>query len=387
MVADSASRDVTQAALDSCARLHMDRRRRFGSYLYCGLLGAFIGMLLGGLLGLLTSVPRATVIVAVLTPVPTFFAAIKLRHTVAGEESIVLYEKFLVVIGMTALILVWAGEPILIGLELVTVGTGASLVFGRLGCLRVGCCYGRPCRWGIVYGAEHESSGFPDHYVGVRLLPIQLIESVFTAFLVAACVALFLSKHSPGEVVALYFSLYGVARFSLELWRGDTERPHALGLSEAQWISVALAWAVTLLPTPSGSFMPPTLYLGVAVWLTVGAAVIAIVSRRALRPSWLKQPRRILELFDAVSELRGEHEPPDVSIATTPSGLRITYSKTKEEEHFAVSGVENVLAEDAAKVVARQLSIFVTRNTSYRLETGQADGVFHVFVRVGEGEG
>jgi prolipoprotein diacylglyceryltransferase len=227
--------------LDSCARLQLDRGGRFGAYFYLGLVGGVVGIGVAIGLGWSAGASPLTLAIVCAAPLMSFLLAVRLSTVVFGVERIVLYEKFAAALAGTALALHLGDQPVLAGLELMTLGVGAFLVFGRLGCLHVGCCHGRPYRRGIVYGDEHRRAGFAWYYVGVRLFPIQLLESALTLLLVIACVIGYVRPHQPGDVIAGYFLAYGVMRFVLELGRGDEDRPHLGGASEAQWIAASSA--------------------------------------------------------------------------------------------------------------------------------------------------
>ena len=88
---------------------------------------------------------------------------------------------------------------------------------GKLGCVIVGCCHGRPCRFGIRYGREHADVGFPSHLVNIALFPIQLMESVFVLCLVVLGTIVLLKGHPPGSALAFYALFYAAGRFCMEL--------------------------------------------------------------------------------------------------------------------------------------------------------------------------
>jgi Prolipoprotein diacylglyceryl transferase len=121
-------------------------------------------------------------------------------------------------------------------LDITTLGIGVFLVFGRLGCLHVGCCHGRPARFGVRYGPAHVVAGFWRRWQGRTLFPIQLVESVASVMLVITGLAI---SDTPGAAALTYAVGYGLVRFVLELFRGDPVRPYAYGLSEAQWFCIA----------------------------------------------------------------------------------------------------------------------------------------------------
>src|SRR5262249_35858044 len=110
----------------------------------------------------------------------------------------------------------------------------------RGGCLMVGCCHGKPHHWGVRYTEEHAAEGFPDCYVGVRLFPVQVLESLVVLSIIVACSWLFLQGRPAGTVLTTYVVSYSVARIWLEELRGDRARPYWGRFSEAQWTSLLL---------------------------------------------------------------------------------------------------------------------------------------------------
>lgn len=103
---------------------------------------------------------------------------------------------------------------------------------GRLGCFAVGCCYGIPAEWGIVF----THSPFAPN--GVKLIPVQLIEAVLEFGLCFFLIWYSERKGSPVRMLGSYLALYGTFRFLLEFFRGDELRGSWLGLSTSQWISL-----------------------------------------------------------------------------------------------------------------------------------------------------
>ena len=111
--------------------------------------------------------------------------------------------------------------------------------FGRVGCFMAGCCWGMECSWGVVYT---NSVAAPN---GVAFLPIQLIEAGLNLLLF---IVLFLCADrfkNPRRLLCAYIFAYGIMRFILEFFRGDTVRGVAI-LSTSQWISLALCAAAAV---------------------------------------------------------------------------------------------------------------------------------------------
>ena len=234
--------DVPTGIVNSFIRSVM--RERLTAYSAFGFAGVLCAVSVVVVLAGLRMAPITLVLIVVVAPLLWFLFGVKLAHILAGAERLVLYEQSLIVLSGTALTLHCFGQSIWQGLELATIGLGVFLAVARLGCLSAGCCHGRPFRQGIAYGEAHRRDGFPACYVGVSLFPVQAVEALAHAILAGVAAVVYLSPHIPGEVSALYVSVYALMRFFLELVRGDTARPYLLGSSESQWIAVASSWSI-----------------------------------------------------------------------------------------------------------------------------------------------
>jgi phosphatidylglycerol:prolipoprotein diacylglycerol transferase len=113
------------------------------------------------------------------------------------------------------------------------VGLPIGHAVGRLGCLAAGCCYGShtDLPWGIPL------AGDPSRH------PTQVYESIANALiaLVVAKVALPRTRDGrwePGSGFLLYIALYAVARFIVEIFRGDDRGAFWFGLSPSQFVAV-----------------------------------------------------------------------------------------------------------------------------------------------------
>jgi phosphatidylglycerol:prolipoprotein diacylglycerol transferase len=124
-------------------------------------------------------------------------------------------------------------------------------VFGRVGCLMNGCCYGRECHlpWAIHFPAGHQT--YPH---GVH--PTQVYDSLLNLALYLALVWLYRRKKFDGEVFAAFLIGYAAFRFLVELFRGDYPQYYLGGwATPAQLVSIGiLAIGIVLwmmLPKPS----------------------------------------------------------------------------------------------------------------------------------------
>jgi phosphatidylglycerol:prolipoprotein diacylglycerol transferase len=111
-------------------------------------------------------------------------------------------------------------------------------VFGRIGCLLNGCCYGRACDlpWAISFPADN-----PLHPPTTPVHPTQIYDALLNFGVYLFLAWLFRRKKFDGQVFATYLLCYGVTRSFVEHFRGDYSNLHYhLGLTPAQWISVPI---------------------------------------------------------------------------------------------------------------------------------------------------
>jgi phosphatidylglycerol---prolipoprotein diacylglyceryl transferase len=115
-------------------------------------------------------------------------------------------------------------------------------LLGRIGCFLVGDDYGRPTDlpWAVAF-----PQGLPPTTVPVH--PTQLYEAAFLAWLGWALIRWRRFRVADRVVLGRYLALAGSARFLIEFVRINVRV--ALGLTVAQWASVAMIAAGILLVT------------------------------------------------------------------------------------------------------------------------------------------
>lgn len=107
---------------------------------------------------------------------------------------------------------------------------------GRIGCTVVGCCYGIEITNGL--GIVYSKSNFAP--LGVKLFPVQIVESIADILIFSLLVYL-IKKNKPGYVILkTYLVIYALLRFILEFLRGDEERGKLGVLSTSQWIGLII---------------------------------------------------------------------------------------------------------------------------------------------------
>ncbi len=226
------------AWLDGLPRTRLGRlSREVPAFRTCGIVGFHLALVTLFAGGLLTG--RSLLVLALLALVCglSFFAYAHLRRALVGRELIVLLEHVWFAQLCVASALWGLGEPLPPYLDLIAPPLAFFLACGRVGCLLCGCCHGNPSSLGIVYPESHVADGFARHLVGVRLFPVALVECAGLVLIgVTGFVALPFA--APGRVFLWLLIGYAVLRFGLEGLRGDA-RPHALGLSQARFMSLA----------------------------------------------------------------------------------------------------------------------------------------------------
>ncbi len=209
----------------------------------CGLAGGLAWLAVVLLGARIRGLPSAPVPMLAGVAVGTFLLLAIGTALVVGEGRLVWFHHQLGIIAASAAALAVAGLPVLDYLDLVGAALLAFGIFGRVGCLLVGCCHGRPARHGVVYGPAHVEAGLGRQYAGVVLVPVQLLEALVLAVLLAGALTA-LAVGPTGGSVALSLAGYAVARFGLDRLRAETPRGRT-GLSQAQWTAVAVVAAIT----------------------------------------------------------------------------------------------------------------------------------------------
>jgi phosphatidylglycerol:prolipoprotein diacylglycerol transferase len=119
-------------------------------------------------------------------------------------------------------------------------GLTIAHVFGRLGCVAAGCCYGRPTGgdWGFRFNSELVDVSLR----GVPLHPVQLYESSALLVLFFGLLVVFSKKRFDGQVFLTYFMAYPIIRSVVEIYRGDLIRGFVIDgiLSTSQFLSLII---------------------------------------------------------------------------------------------------------------------------------------------------
>ena len=278
-----------------CPHVHVGGRA-LPAFQLCGLAGFVLGTALAAGLGAQRDIGSGLVLAMAGATAATFVVLAMATKVVTGTESLTFYHHAAVALVTCAVVAALAGAPVRSALDLAAIGLGAFLACGRIGCLLVGCCHGRPWSRGVRYGLDHAAEGFPGYLVGVRLVPVQAIEAAGVALAVVVASIAWLDGVGPGAVVGGLVVVYAGLRFVLEFARGDADRRYLFGFSEGQWSSllvsavVAGLGALGVLP-----WQPAVLAVAMAIALAM-LLVPAIRRRRLVRADLLCHPRHVREL-------------------------------------------------------------------------------------------
>jgi hypothetical protein len=356
-------------------------------FLVLGLVGFATGSGLAVVAAARSGGSPATVVGMAAVSVLTFFVVAFATKVVTGVETLTFYHHALAMALGVTVFLVGVGAPVLRNLDYAVLGLIGFLVFGRLGCTMVGCCYGRPASWGVSYGPELERQGFPHHLVGVLLLPVQAVESLACAIIAAVAMAGIVGGWPPGLGLVWSGGAYAVARFALEFWRGD-ERRYRAGLSAPQrtslWIAALLAALSLTGVLPGAVFVVPL----VAV-LVVGASAVAVGRWRGRGSlAELVGPEHVHEIagvLDACAAVRGAGSAaPGPTTWVTRGGLVLSTGLHPGDGDDAVlsyslSHLWSPLDERTATRLAKTIMWLRHPDRDYSIVRGRAE-VFHLLV-------
>lgn len=334
--------------------------RRLPAFQVCGYSGLAVAVALALTLVARRGLPAWPMLAVVAAACATFFALAFATKIVTGEEALVYYHHEIAVVVVAALFLALLRQPVLAYLDATLLGVGAFLAFGRIGCLMAGCCHGRPSAFGVCYRGEHAEIGLPRYFVGVRLFPIQAVESAWVACVVAGGAAMIWRGAPPGAAFAWYVIMYDLGRFTLEWARADLGRPYYGGFSEAQWISLILTLVISTMEVagwlPFAAWHPL-----VAAALALSMATVALARKvrggdghRIVEPAHVEEIARALQAEAAEAPFGVPGRGP--AVVTTSLGYRLSAGVTVAPDgtiwHWTLSTEGGPLRESSAEAFA-----------------------------------
>ena len=130
----------------------------------------------------------------------------------------------------------WKKLPVWKIADILAPSIALGSVFGRIGCLLNGCCYGRACNlpWAIHFPADHETHGAGVH-------PTEIYDALLNLALYIFLAWMFRRKKFDGQIFSTYLIIYAVFRSIADYFRGDYPVNHVhAGLTSAQLVSVPI---------------------------------------------------------------------------------------------------------------------------------------------------
>lgn len=352
--------------------------REWSSFQVCGMTGLLLGALLAMWLAGQTGLSRAVLCGLLGVAAIVFLTLAMATKVLTGRESLVYYHHEVAILACCALVLRVRGLPVLPYLDLTALGLGVFLACGRQGCLMVGCCHGKPHAFGVTYSESHADEGFPHRYVGIRLFPVQALESLLVLAIVSGGTLLVLQGRAPGTALSWYVATYSTLRIWLEELRGDTLRPYWYRLSEAQWTSMLILLGVVV-----GEW---TGRLPMAPWHVVMLA-FAVLSM-----TWLAIARSSLrmlvlaghagEIADIVRAAPSSAQCIDVRRTSLAICLSTQALEDSRSLLVSLSRADRRLTADEARTLARLIARLNSAGMNRRRELLDSQrGVFHLILR------
>jgi phosphatidylglycerol:prolipoprotein diacylglycerol transferase len=146
--------------------------------------------------------------------------------------------------------------PIWKGADILAPSICLGYVFGRIGCLMTGCCFGRVCDlpWAIHFPVNSpaflqqrsDSMITADATRSLGVHPTQLYESGLNLLAYVALAWLYRRKKFDGQVFAAYLLTYSVLRSFVEVFRGDYPQHYLGGLATPAHLVSAGVFALGL---------------------------------------------------------------------------------------------------------------------------------------------
>jgi len=143
--------------------------------------------------------------------------------------------------------------------DLVAPGFVVGHIFGRIGCLLNGCCYGVACDPKIAWGVNFPGTVGTHH-------PAQAYDALMNVAVLGGLLLFERRNFRPGQGAGLFLILHGLTRFIYEFWRaGSLQQVKAGEATSTYWggLPITEAQAVALL------------------MMFIGVVVFAIAARKA----------------------------------------------------------------------------------------------------------
>jgi phosphatidylglycerol:prolipoprotein diacylglycerol transferase len=165
------------------------------------------------------------------------FARLSFREIFMIQHGGLVYYGGLIGATLAGIICIrWKKLPLWKTADVLAPSIALGNVFGRIGCLLNGCCYGRVCNlsWAVRFPSDHSTGGAPVH-------PTEIYDALLNFALYLFLAWLFRHKKFNGQVFATYLIGYAIFRSIVECFRGDypPDQIH-YGLTPGQLVSIPI---------------------------------------------------------------------------------------------------------------------------------------------------
>jgi phosphatidylglycerol:prolipoprotein diacylglycerol transferase len=121
--------------------------------------------------------------------------------------------------------------------------------FGRLGCLAAGCCWGRDAGsfpLAVTFTSEKAKflTGVP---LDCPLYPTQIFEALLNFCNFIILYFAYKKRTFKGQIFALYILNYSLIRFTVEYFRGDSDRGYIFGGIENPLVSLSVPQLISII--------------------------------------------------------------------------------------------------------------------------------------------
>lgn len=151
--------------------------------------------------------------------VPRMFMADPVEIFRIWNGGLVFYGAFIAAFAVTIVYLRRHKLPLWKITDIFAPALAAAHVFGRLGCLFAGCCYGKVCDlpWAIQFNHPLTLA----RPIGVDLHPTQIYSSLNNLVIFIILMMLRRRMKFDGQLFWIYIILYGITRSIIETFRAD----------------------------------------------------------------------------------------------------------------------------------------------------------------------
>ncbi|MBN2010321.1 prolipoprotein diacylglyceryl transferase [candidate division KSB1 bacterium] len=141
-------------------------------------------------------------------------------------------------------------QPVLKVTDIMAPSMGLGIFITRIGCFLNGCCYGMPTKssFGMVFSMD-SPAGY--HFPNIPIHPTQLYSSFYGLVILVTLLFVERWKKFDGFLLYVFLILYGISRFTIDMFRYYEESMVLLKLGSF-YLSVNQGISITMILTGAG---------------------------------------------------------------------------------------------------------------------------------------